>query len=376
MALITALLGMLGRFTGKVLTTTLGWASVILFGRIPESRQVRFAMLTFGSLVWVGTAIGIVIPKVAVFLISLVPLPDWVDDNVVRFGMIVAALALPAVLGGVAMSVSDPADRPSGAAMVGGLLRGYLLAPTLALTLVVLAVAGIARKVSAMLKKRTTGHVPIVVRPGRYEALVDQLDEILRTADLVTWRRDGSRMLTIPARALAGVAGTGIRKMVPDHLAVLTGPEVELEVYPSDLSISGSRLGLARARAAVLRDLDSVNCWMTTAATAQEIEDRLAKIDRSSASWDPKVIDDVDHRLASEAIDDDEWDVLYRRRLQVAAEATSTNLGDRVHGAAAAPRGRPDTDRPEAGTLVGLVTAALVVADILLLARRGRDGRR
>jgi len=28
MAIITALLGMLGRFAGKVLTTTLGWASV------------------------------------------------------------------------------------------------------------------------------------------------------------------------------------------------------------------------------------------------------------------------------------------------------------------------------------------------------------
>ena len=38
MALIASLFALVGRFVGRVLTTTLGWASVMLFGRIPQDR--------------------------------------------------------------------------------------------------------------------------------------------------------------------------------------------------------------------------------------------------------------------------------------------------------------------------------------------------
>src|SRR5690348_10129390 len=142
MALITALFGFLGRFAGKILTTTLGWASVLLFGRIPERRQARFAVLTFGSLVWVATLVGTIVPDAGTILIGFVPLPDGVDRGLVRLVMLAAAIVLPAVLGAVALSVADPADRPKGAGLIVGVLRGYLITPVLAVALVVLAVAG------------------------------------------------------------------------------------------------------------------------------------------------------------------------------------------------------------------------------------------
>jgi hypothetical protein len=374
-AVITALLGFLGRFAGKVLTTTLGWASVLLFGRIPEDRQVRFSLLTFGSLIWVAAVVGIAFPAFGVFLISLVPLPEWIDEGTVRLVMLAAAVALPAGLGAVAMSIADPADRPQGPAMLRGLLRGFLLTPILAGTLVLLAVAGIVRKARAVLARRSSGHIPIVVRPGRYDALVARLDEILHEAKLVDGRRQGSRVLTGPARLLAAVSGTGLRSLVPHALQVLTGPEVEVEIYPSDVALSGSELGRARARAAILRELDSRDCWFTTSKPALEIEDRLSAAEAQPDAWDPEALAEVDRRLASEAIDDEAWDVLYRRRLQVAAKATGTNLQEPAE-AAHAPNGAPaGTGRPDLGTLVGLVTAGLVVADILVLTTRDHDGR-
>jgi hypothetical protein len=375
MAIITAILGFIGRFTGKVLTTTLGWASVLLFGRIPEDRQARFSVLTFGSLLWVATVFGIIFPKAGVFLISLVPLPDWVDDNVVRLVMLGAAAALPAVLGAVAIWVAEPADRPKGAGLIRGVLRGYLLTPILAGTLALLALAGVIRKVRTVAARRDGGHIPIVVRPGRYESLVNRLEAVLTEAQLINGRRPGSRILTAPARLLARVSGTGLRSLVPDQLVVLTGPGLELEVYPSDLALSASTLQLARARAAVMQDLDSQDCWFTTTREAQEIEDQLARLDAHPESWDPDLVADIDRRLASNAIADEEWDVLYRRRLQVAAEATGTNLHQPAAGEAHAPAGADRAGRPDLGTLVGLVTAGLVVADIALLATRDGNGR-
>lgn len=40
MALIGSLFALLGRFVGRILTTTLGWASSLLFGRVPQDRQI------------------------------------------------------------------------------------------------------------------------------------------------------------------------------------------------------------------------------------------------------------------------------------------------------------------------------------------------
>src|SRR5215210_4443156 len=116
MAIIASLFALVGRFVGRVLTTTLGWASTLLFGRVPQSRQVWLAVLTFGSLAWVALVAGLLVPDVGTFLLAAVPLPDWVDETWVRLAMLAGAILLPAVLGAVTLLVSDPADRPKGVA--------------------------------------------------------------------------------------------------------------------------------------------------------------------------------------------------------------------------------------------------------------------
>src|SRR5436190_15493680 len=135
MAVIGSLFAVLGKFVGRLLTTTLGWASVLLFGRVPQDRQVWLAALTFGSLAWVATDVGVLIPDGGTFLLALVPRPEWVPEWTVRLAMLVAALLLPALIGGVSLLVSDPEDRPKGLGVLAAVLRGYLLAPALALTL-------------------------------------------------------------------------------------------------------------------------------------------------------------------------------------------------------------------------------------------------
>src|SRR5215210_1804347 len=131
MALIGSLFALVGRFVGRVLTTTLGWASVLLFGRVPQDRQVWLAVLTFGSLAWVVTVVGILVPDVGAFLLTAIPLPAWVPDDLVRIAMLIAAVVLPAILGGVTLLLEDAEDRPHGKGLVEQVARGYLLVPAL-----------------------------------------------------------------------------------------------------------------------------------------------------------------------------------------------------------------------------------------------------
>ena len=53
MAILATLFGVIGRFAGKLLTMSLGWASVLLFGRVPRDKQIFLAAITFGSVIWI-----------------------------------------------------------------------------------------------------------------------------------------------------------------------------------------------------------------------------------------------------------------------------------------------------------------------------------
>src|SRR6185503_3161498 len=154
MAIVASIFALLGRFVGRVLTTTLGWASLLLFGRIPQDRQVWLAVLTFGSLAWVASVAGVVVPDVGAVLLTAFPRPDWVPEELVRLAMLGVALLLPAILGAVTLLLFDPEDRPKGTGLVMQVARGYVLVPTLALTLVVLAVAGTVLKLNALVHLR------------------------------------------------------------------------------------------------------------------------------------------------------------------------------------------------------------------------------
>ena len=374
MALIASVVALLGRFVGRVLTTTLGWASVLLFGRVPQDRQVWLAALTFGSLAWVATIVGVLLPDVGTMLLAALPLPEWVPENMIRVAMLVAAVALPAVLGGVTLLLQDPEDRPKGMELVKTILRGYLLVPTLAVTIVVLAVAGTIRKIDSMAHRRQDAHIAMVVRPGRYDPLVDTLEETLKGGELVTTRGAGPSVLTVPAKVLAKVAGGGIGRLVPDRLVELSGPQVKVSIYPSDLAITGSKDAVPKARALVARDVPSRDAWFTTTKEAQQLEDRLAKLESADPETVRRELPDVDRKLLDLEIDQDTFEVLYRRRLQIAVPPEAE-----VRDAAEPQPPKSDGRRPERlsiGSIVGIVLAALSAVDIIFTAVFRRDRTR
>jgi hypothetical protein len=381
MALFASLFALLGRFVGRVLTTTLGWASVLLFGRIPQDRQVWLAVLTFGSIAWVGAVAGVLVPDIGTVLLAAVPRPGWLPDTVVRLAMLVTALVLPAVLGGVTLLLFEPGERPKGVALLGQIARGYAIVPALALTLVVLAVAGTIRKLDSLAHRRQDAHIALVVRPGRYDSLVDALEKSLRDGALVSRRGEGSAILTTPARLLARLSGRGIGRLVPDRLVELRGPTLRVAIYPSDLALTGTQDAVSKARALVARDIPSRDAWFTTTREAQQVEDKLAAL----ASADPATLADalpaLDRALLDLTVDQDTFEVLYRRRLQLVAGSALDVQDD----TSKAPQPDPEealvgrAEGAPVGSIVGIAVAVLAALDIVLAVifrRTDAEGRR
>jgi hypothetical protein len=363
MAILATLFGMLGRFAGKLLTTTLGWASILLFGRVPQDRQIVLALVTFGSVVWAVVVVGVVLPYVGAFLLAAVPAPALIGESVLRLAMLVAALLLPAVVGAATVFVVEPALRPKGRAIAEQVLRGYLLSPALAATLILLALVGVARFVHHLALRWSDAHIPIVVRPGGYERVLIDLERALDDAGLDVERRAAPALLALPGRMLGAIAGSGIRSLVPDRLTELRGRGIEVGLYPSDIAIAGDKLSVARARAAIASRLTATAASMTTSAEAQEIEARLERLsaarvaggtpgadavaaargasttDAAGRPLDPLAeLRSIDSALAILTVPHDEWEVLYRERLQVERDLLA---GDRP--GEAFPGGGPDT---------------------------------
>ena len=130
-------------------------------------------------------------------------------------------------------------------------------------------------------------------------------------------------MLEAPSRLLALVGGESVRRLVPDELVMLKAPSLEVTIHPSDVAIVGAKESVARARAAVADRLTKTEAYLTVAEEAQKIEDELRELrstdatDGGSHAAATGRLKDIDMRLASLVVPYEEWEVLYRQRLQV-----------------------------------------------------------
>ena len=373
MAVLAGVFGVLGRFVGKLLTAALGWASTLLFGRVPQNKQILLVLITFGSIAWVAMGLGILVPSVGTFLLTAMPVPAFVDQNWIRVAMLVGALVTPLLIGLATVFIQPKGARPHGADLARSILRGYPLAFVLALILVFLAVVGIIRKVRSLSRRWSDAHVPIVVREGGYARTVADLEDALDEAGLVVDRGEAPAVMALPGRLLGAIAGPGVQALVPDRLAQLTGRGLEIDVYPSDIAIAGQPILVTRARAAMASRLASTAAFLTTSAEAQAIEERLERLARGA---EPGPAADaelaaIDRLLASVKVPYEEWEVLYRIRLQVERDLLSGikpghdfpgAKGTALHRDTAAPQDASPVEMVFATASIGLVLLDVVLA--------------
>ena len=324
MTVLISAFGILGRFAGDLLTSALGWAGGLLFGRVPRTHQIYLMLMMAGSFLWIVVLLGLLLPSLASFMLGSTPHPAFVDRAWLEIALLLGVAFLPLGVGLAGFLVPAGSERPTGGAALLEVLRGYLLAPLISGLLVFLAGVGVTRKIRSRRHGWSDTHVPIVVKPGGYDRMVADLQDALASADLPVAAEDAPWVLTLPARLLTSVAGSNVGKLRPDRVIELKRPGLRIGVYPSDIAISGGARDRTRARAAIVSRLATTSAHLTTSAEAQEVEDRL---ERLAAHDDPaatlprtsarEAFKAIDARLLDLEVPTDEWDVLYRLRLQI-----------------------------------------------------------
>jgi len=313
---IISLFGIVGRAIGRVLASTLGWASSLLYGRVPKDHQV-FVEATLGaSVLWGAFVVFALIPAVLSIVLATTPFAPSLGLTLVRTILIAGLIGLPLVVG--LASALVPEERPGGLALVGAILRGYPLAILLAALAVFLPIAGLFRRIGSVRRGWADIHIPIIVKPGGYPALLDHITAALKREDMTLEPHDAPFVVEIPGRILALIAGRDVSDVLPEHMIELRGEDLQVGVYPSDVVVSGKPPERLVARAAIMTSLARASAHFTTSAESQKVEDRLELISRpSTPTLDALAeVEAVDRELARLDIPSDDWDILLRLRLQ------------------------------------------------------------
>jgi hypothetical protein len=358
MTILISLFGFAGRIAGDLLTSALGWASSLLFGRVPRSHKGYLVLMMALSFLWVLFVLALLIPTVTSVLLATTPRPPFVDQLPLGIILLVGVIFLPMLVGLAGYLVPAEGERRDGlTAPLREVLRGYLLAPLISALLVFLSIVGIARKIRSKRHGWADDHVPIVVRPNGYDRLVDDLRGALTSAGLPVQTEDAPWVLTMPARLLTSVAGSNVRELRPDRLVNLVTPELRIGVYPSDIAISGPARERTRARAAIISRFATTAAHLTTSAEAQAVEDQIEKVAKSgavptadSASAAQAPFREIDEKLLELEVPTDEWDILYRLRVQVERDLlTGSRGGTASRGSGESLQADGDTRRALAG---------------------------
>ena len=84
MAILSALLSLVFRKLGDLVTAILGWSVTALFGRLPKTKQTALSVAILVSLVWPVLVVGIFFPQVTAIAFTFIPIKGLVAYQVVR----------------------------------------------------------------------------------------------------------------------------------------------------------------------------------------------------------------------------------------------------------------------------------------------------
>ena len=385
MALLQALVSLISRSVGKILSALFDWAVVALFGRVTGPRRMLLSGLVGSAAVWPLLLIGVVAPKAATFFLAFVPLPDAVPAWLVRLAWIALALLVPIAVGiGLRPPVKETgAPRP---AFWRSMTRGFSVTAGLALAFLVLLITVPVLRLVSALRGHHDVHVPLVTTPESYPAAAALVAETLRLNDIEVTALSPPWWSALPTRILTRLGGGALSGILTAESAYFRAGELELALYPNALLLRGPVEASARAHVLVVEALTGrLDMFQTSTAEAQDLERQIQRV-WAAYRREPEAHRDawalrsrlkaMTAEMAQLPLAFDEWQVVYRQILQLerAISGRPQLLEERLLGKdnvmatskAPTPEATASGDDPRALSTVALVGRIVEVTTVLV----------
>jgi hypothetical protein len=320
-----------GQAISRSASFALGWATALFFGQIPGNKGRMVSVISLISVGWVILVGGFGVPlliSAAAHALGLAPRTFEVQ-SVHLAGLALAIVLAPPVVAGVA----ELAGFEQGRTPRRWLQRipvSYLATASLGLSVLQMLFITPVITLLRLRQGRTLLQVPLLMRPGSsQEKLSEAVAHALRTLELETVKR--SRVegpLGWPLRTVGYAARHLLGAFVRGEPVRLRADGLELYAYATNVAVLGREGAAHRARAAIERELAFREAYLTWSEESQALEDELMRIHEAAADDLPVLVarlDRLQERIDSAPIASDEWNVLYRLRLQMERESRSSD---------------------------------------------------
>jgi uncharacterized membrane protein YqjE len=324
MAILQALISFLGRSLRRVVNALFGWAVVALFGRRSPREHLVLTVVVAMAALWPLLLVGVAFPKVAALVLAFLPVFDEDATWPLRMIWIGLAVLVPAVVS-IAMATKAPPGAPR-ASLLNRALRAIPVTLGIAMAFLLMLVIVPVLRIASFVRGRKDEHVPLMTDDDEYEGAAREIDRLLAGHGLDAWRAPPAWWLAAPAKALETLCGKALRGYMPARLAYWRGPALELALYPSNVLLRGEKDKLASTHGLLEEAFARGPGLMTHDAAAQDIERQIQRIWRVYAE-NPRAhrgskrllarLDDVARDIRGLETDYEQWQVVYRKSLQL-----------------------------------------------------------
>jgi hypothetical protein len=318
----------------KSASFALGWAAAIYFGQVPGRQGRILSVISLLAAGWVILAIGFGIPILTGAALEAIGLiGENFDVQTIHYLGLVGGIVLTPPALAAATVYAEFHDERGLAAWARLIPISYPATAMLGVSVLQMVAFTPFLLFQRWRQKRKLVQVPLVMREGTDD---DDLAQLVRSAlasidlrDVAMAEATGPkswpmRTVGFAARHLLGAVVRG----EPMSFAV---DGLEVLAYATNISILGPREDAYRVRAAMERELAFSDAYLTWNDESQAFEDELREIHQSAngdISGMRRRLSAVQERIDVASLNSEEWNVLYRLRLQLEQAAERRHRAD------------------------------------------------
>lgn len=301
----------------------LGWATSLYFGQVPGRQGRMLSVISLVAAGWVILVIGFAVPiLIGAGLEAAEVIEENFDVEFIHYaGLAAGVILVPPIVAAIAVWGEFHEDRS-----IGTWLRlvpmSYPSTAMLGASVLMMVVVTPVLLVQRWRHKRKYVQISLVMRERTDDDdVVEALREALASIGIEDVRAaEASGPKTWPLRTVGFAVKHLLGAIVRGDPMRLEAGEIEIFAYATTISIQGPKEDTYRVRAAVQRKLGFDDVFLTWNDDAQEIEAKLLSAHHDADGDVEKLranLDDVQADMDTASLNSEEWNVLYRRRLQI-----------------------------------------------------------
>ena len=307
---------------GRSASFALGWATALYFGQVPGKQGHVLALISLVSAGWVLLLAGFGVPLMvgaAADALGMVP-RNFDLDRWIVLGLGAALVLAPPLLAALATGFDLKEDRSLGR-WLSRVPVSYPATASLGIGVLEMVAFTPLLMVDRLRHKRVLLQMALTMPDvGDDDALQDAVAAGLKAMGVDRPREEEARgFLAWPLRTVGFAITHLLGAAVRGKPAYLAAGGLQVYAYATNISVIGPEREAHRARAALEREVPFHGAHLTWQEDSQRLEDELLEAGRDGHGMAAvrRRLDRIQQRIDAAPLAVDEWNLLYRLRLQV-----------------------------------------------------------